>query len=80
MTGGRNTEYQITGHGQKRPGNWLDALRSDSFKKSLIEYLISSWEDDSLSSILGDKTIVANNKMIYAIRFVSEKTKLLKLV
>ena len=77
MTGDRNTEYQITGHGQKWPGNWLDALRNDNFKKSLIEYLISSWEDDSLSSILGDKTIVVNKD---AIRFLSEKTKLLKLV
>ena len=47
MTGDRNTEYQITGHGQKRPDNWLDALRNDNFKKSLMEYLISSWEDDS---------------------------------
>ena len=60
MTGDRNTEYQLTGHSQKRPGNWLDALRNDNFKKTLIEYLISSWEDDSLSSILGDKTIVVN--------------------
>ena len=49
--------YQINGIGQKRPGNWLQALRNSSFKKSLIEFLVKVWSDDSSSEISRDKVL-----------------------
>ena len=47
--------YQISETGQKHPGNWLQAQRNSSFKKSLIKFLAKVWSDDSFSEILRDK-------------------------
>ena len=46
--GSSSMTYRISRVGQKRPGNWLQALRNSSFKKSLIEFLVKVWSDDSL--------------------------------
>ena len=59
--GNSSMTYRIKEVGQKRPGNWLQALRSSSFKKSLIEFLIKVWSDDSFSEILRDKVLFMNN-------------------
>ena len=37
--GSSSTLYQIKGHSQKRPSNWISILRNDTFKESLIEFL-----------------------------------------
>ena len=41
--------YRITGPGQKHQNNWIQALRSASFKESLIEFCANSWEDDNIA-------------------------------
>ena len=41
----RAAAYHITGPEQKRPGNWLKAMRQDQFKEALIYFLIKQWED-----------------------------------
>ena len=43
--------YNITGSSQKRPGNWLADLCNDHFKSSLIQYLISAWDNNSRGTI-----------------------------
>ena len=44
----RQETYTITGPEQTRPTNWLNALRIDSFKTSLVEFLTTFWENDDL--------------------------------
>ena len=61
MINGRTSLYQITGSGQKRPSSWLDALRNDQFKETLVEFLVNSWEDDKLTSLLQEKILYANS-------------------
>ena len=60
MGNGRTSSYFISGPGQKRPSSWLEALRNDQFKESLVEFLIQSWVDDDLVFLLGEKTLCAN--------------------
>ena len=36
--------YQIKGANQKHRSNWLSALRSSSFKKSLMAFLVDCWQ------------------------------------
>ena len=43
--------YNITGSSQKRPRNWLADLCNDHFKSSLMQYLISAWDDNSRGTI-----------------------------
>ena len=43
--------YNITGSSQKRPENWLADLCNDHFKSSLMQYLISAWDDNSRGTI-----------------------------
>ena len=43
--------YNITGSSQKRPGNRLADLCNDHFKSSLMQYLISAWDDNSRGTI-----------------------------
>ena len=56
-----STSYQITGASQKRPSNWLVALRNSKFKESLIEFLMKSWDDDLLAEMLQQKVLYANS-------------------
>ena len=53
--------YQINGVEQKRPGDWLQAQKNSSFRKTLIEFLAKVWSDDSSSEILRDKVLFLNN-------------------
>ena len=57
----RSNSCNIIGSSQKRPDNWLAALSNDHFKSSLIQYLISAWDDDSLATTLGEKKLFVNN-------------------
>ena len=54
--------YQIKSSSQQRPSNWIAALKSASFKDSLISFLLKSWLDDCHTSTLRDKILLANNK------------------
>jgi hypothetical protein len=53
--------YQITGPGQKRPSNWTTALKNPNFKEALIDFLITSWENDELADVFQGKTLFANS-------------------
>ena len=60
----------------KRPTNWLDALKSNTFKKSLIRYLVEAWEDPSFGPILKNKIFYANfNNTCY--RYVNSEGSML---
>ena len=47
---------------QKRPTNWLDALKSNTFKESLIRCLVEAWKDPSFGPILKHKIFCAKRK------------------
>ena len=47
--------YQITGPSQKRPSNWIAALRNTKFKESLIAFLLQSWKDDDNAQLFRGK-------------------------
>ena len=53
--------YQIQGPEQKRPSNWLLALRNPFFKEALISFLVASWKQEQFAAIIGRKVIYANN-------------------
>ena len=52
--------YSINGPVQKRPGNWLSALRSNTFKESLLKFLTDHWKNDEFAEVIGNKTLYAN--------------------
>ncbi len=53
----RHTIYTTLGKKQKRPSNFLNALRSDSFKVEFVKLLVASFGDASLANILGSKKL-----------------------
>lgn len=57
----RNMAYQITGPEQKRPSNWLQALRGDQFKEALVTFLTNYWENENSARILDSKKLIVNN-------------------
>ena len=40
-----NTSCQVTGSSQKRPSDWLEAMKNTSFKISLNKFLVEYWND-----------------------------------
>ena len=52
--------YSIKGPFQKRPGNWIAALGSNTFKESLVNFLTEYWRNDTFAQILGDKVLYTN--------------------
>ena len=50
--------YEISGPAQKRPKDFNVALRNKNFKKSLIKFLIDSWQEDFAVEIIKDKIIL----------------------
>ena len=66
----RSDSYNITGSSQKKPGIWLAVFHYDHFKRSLIQYLISAWDDNSLATTIGEKKLfVNNNNDCYPLRY-----------
>lgn len=51
----RHTSYTTLGMKQKRPSNFLKALRSDSFKVEFVKLLSIGFGNSSVSTILGSK-------------------------
>ena len=69
--GSSSALYKITGPSQRRPSNWTSALRNNSFKESLVEFLINIWESYDLARIYQNKTLIANSSNIcYSYRVV----------
>ena len=58
----RNSKYQIVGLFQARPSDTSTALKSHSFKESLIDYLVKSWENQELSHIIGYTKVYVTTK------------------
>ena len=52
-----NTSFQVTGPSQKRPSNWLKAMKNKSFKISLNKFLVEYWNDNSLVDLIGEKIL-----------------------
>ena len=46
------TSFQVTGSSQKRPSNWLEAMKNTSFKISLNKFLVEYWNDNSLVDLI----------------------------
>lgn len=65
----RNVSYSINGPLQQRPTDFIKALRNDDFKKSLVEFLVESWKDDSFSVFMGNKIVyITHNENCYSFR------------
>ena len=58
----RTLNYQIVGDSQRRPADFRNALRNDAFKDSFIGFLVTSWNDNSLASMIGNKTIFITHR------------------
>ena len=64
----------IVGAAQKRLTNWLAALRSSSFKASLVGFLISVWSNSDNASLFEGKILFANCRNIcYKFMSILEK-------
>ena len=55
-----NSSYEIKGANQKRPSNWIDALKNPIFKIAFNKFLVEAWKDNSLSDIYQGKILYAN--------------------
>ena len=71
--------FKITGPQIVVPTNFHNALRKSSFKESLVEFFVESWNDDALASILGDK-IVYITKAEHCFSFRREGGKVVRLL
>ena len=58
----RNSKYQIVGPFQARPSDMSTALKSYSFKESLIDYLVKSWDNQELSHLIGYTKVYVTTK------------------
>ena len=55
-----NTSFQVTGSSQKRPSNWLEAMKNTSFKILLDKFLVEYWNCNSLVDLIGEKILYVN--------------------
>ena len=55
-----DTIYHIVSAAQKRPTNWIAALRSSSFKSSLVEFLVPAWSNSDYASLFEGKNLFDN--------------------
>ena len=54
------TSFQVTSSSQKRPSNWLEAMKNTSFKISLNKFLVEYWNGNSLVDLIGKKILYFN--------------------
>ena len=57
----RGMAYQIIEPEQKRPSNWLQALKGNQFKEALVTFLVDYLEKNNSARILGSKKLIVNN-------------------
>lgn len=53
----RDDTFVISGPNQKRPSDFLKALRNDSFKKQIVKFFIDFFCDDSFNNVIREKTV-----------------------
>ena len=53
----RDSRFEITGTGQKRPNKWLEALRNDNFKIAINRFLVREWGDNKYAEVLKEKIL-----------------------
>ena len=61
----RKRTYYLKSSLQKRFTEWFDALKNNSFKETLIEYLMKTWTQPSFATILKDKVLYAKFKNVF---------------
>ena len=61
----RKRTYYLKSSLQKRFTEWFDALKNNSFKETLIEYLMKTWTQPSFATILKDKLLYAKFKSVF---------------
>ena len=69
--------YYIVGGIQKRPTNWLAALRSSSIKRSLVKFLVSALSNSDNASLFEAKILFANCENICC-KFISILDKVVR--
>jgi hypothetical protein len=68
--------FSITGPDQKCPSNFVQSLRSNSFKTSLISFLIDYFENDIFCEVIKSKKIyVTNNSNCFSYQFNGNNVK-----
>ena len=55
--GESNISVQITGPRQQSPKDWRTAIKSGSFKTSLVKFLLQEWAQEAYLPILNGHTI-----------------------
>lgn len=57
-----SVEFRITGSEQTRPANFSNELRNESFKTSLVKFLIEHWSSnvEEVKQLIGNKTLYIN--------------------
>jgi len=58
----RNSTFKISEPNQRRSDDFIKSLRNDEFKKEVVRFLVSSWSDDSVASIIGGKVLYDTQK------------------
>ncbi|KAI9565074.1 hypothetical protein GHT06_008824 [Daphnia sinensis] len=72
--GDRSVEYGNIGNKQRRPGNFLKTLRNDNFKRDFVKFLITAFEEESLSEIMRNKTLyMTEGSTCYCYKLVDGK-------
>ena len=72
----RHTVYKISGPVQKRPTDFVGALRNNAFKQALIKFLVTSWKDDANANIIQDLQIYATcGNQCFSFKIEGEKLR-----
>jgi len=67
--GERSVPFSINGPQQKRPPDFLKALRNDHFKREFVKFLTNEWSGEAYAPIIGSKTIfVTSEELCYSYR------------
>jgi len=70
----RSAPFRIFGPNQHRPQDFIKSLRNDNFKREIVRFLVESWSDDSLASILGDKVVhITHESFCYRLQVINDK-------
>ena len=73
----QTSEVWLTRPEQKRPSNWLQALKGDQFKEALATFLVDYLENNNSARILGSKKLIVNNDdTCYS--FISQEDRMVK--
>ena len=72
----RETSYEIVCPLQKRPNDFMNALKQYNFKETFVEFLVENWENDLYSDIVRDKQVyITSKERCYSFHNVNGKLK-----